>query len=265
MLKNSHILESRGLISRRIVRAEISENEGLGIRFISPEKFIIEAKLENLYSTQRNTVLASKENPCESICLTEHFLAALALLNIKNIDIKLSDYELPFGDGSARIWIDFFREKKLASKIKDSKFSLKKILLVHDDTNPEKFIKAIPSENFSIKYMMNWDHPKILKQDFTWRLGDSIEEVSDARTFASEAENQILGLSNWVIGLTENDFTMPLRFPDEPSRHKTLDLIGDLMLSGYNPLEVKMELISNQGGHELNSKMAHELTQFVSS
>jgi UDP-3-O-acyl-N-acetylglucosamine deacetylase len=263
MLKNSHFLESRGIISRELVGVEIFSNEDLGIRFISPQGFLIRATIENLHSTQRNTVLAPKENPSEAICLTEHCLAGLALLGIKNLDIKLNSYELPFGDGSSKLWVDFFQENELSGNIEASKFSLKETIRIEDQSNPERFIEASPSETFSLTYKLSWKHPKISKQSFTWTLGEPIDEIYLARTFASEEENKILGLNNWVVGLTEDDFSMPLHYPDEPARHKALDLIGDLMLSGFNPLEVKMSVLSNQGGHELNSKLALELSKSV--
>ena len=116
--------------------------------------------------------------------------------------------------------------------------------------------------NFTATYQMDWNHPKIGKQSYTWALDkEAIEEVANARTFSTEAENQMLGLSGWIVGITETDFTMPLRFPDEPSRHKVLDLIGDLYLSGINPLNFQMQVISNQGGHYLNSVLARELSK----
>ena len=69
----------------------------------------------------------------------------------------------------------------------------------------------------------------------------------------------MLGLVNDVVSSNEDDFTMPLRSPDEPVRHKLLDLIGDLALVGVNPLRLKARIISTKGGHELDVDMAKKL------
>lgn len=69
----------------------------------------------------------------------------------------------------------------------------------------------------------------------------------------------MLGLENDVVSLTADGFTQPLRFEDEPVRHKLLDLVGDLALSGVNPLKFKAKFISIKGGHELDVEMAKRL------
>ena len=184
-------------------------------------------------------------------------------MNIKNIDVILDETELPFGDGSAKLWIDLFKEHKLGEKIRESSKELKEEILVKDPNDESRFIKAVPSENFKATYLMDWDHPKIGKQEYTWSLNDEVEEVANARTFSSEAENKMLGLDGWVVGLTKDDFTTALLFENEPARHKVLDLIGDLSLSGINPLDIKMHVSSSKGGHWLNSEFAKKLASLV--
>lgn len=251
-------LEAKGIISRNLIKAQVMKNDSFGIRFISNSDLIIEACIDNLYSTQRNTVIAKNE---ECICLTEHFLAACALTGTNNIDLKLSEGELPFGDGSAEFWIDFLKENKLTKEVPIN-FTLKEPITIKDENDNSRFIEILPSESFKVTYKMDWNHPKIGKQEYTWdSRKDSIYELASARTFSTETENQILGLSGWVIGLTDHDFTHELRFDNEPARHKALDLVGDMMLSGVNPLSVAMHVISHKGGHELNSKVAKFLAK----
>ncbi len=259
LLKENISLESKGLISRNQITANIKANDNLGIRFTVNNSEPVLANVDSISSTQRNTVISNGTN---TICLTEHFMAAAALVNLNNVDIDLSDQELPFGDGSSKLWIDLFKEKSLVSSEKlESKLELKEEIKIVDPEKPHRYIIAKPiSNNFKATYQMNWDHPKIGEQSFSWQLGENdIEDISDARTFSTEMENQMLGLSGWIVGITEDDFTMPLRFSDEPARHKVLDLIGDLYLSGINPLLIKMEVISNQAGHHLNSLLATEI------
>ena len=267
-------IKAKGLISRLEVTAKIIKNKGKGIRFFIKENLRdlndtllaeldmsdpISAHVSQIVSTQRNTVLS---NGKFSICLTEHFLAACALLNVRDIDVFLDQEELPFGDGSANLWLNLLRDTPFSEPILNSDLELREEIIIRDAQQPHKFIKAIPlNTNFEATYQMNWAHPRIGEQFFTWTLGKSLlEDITDARTFSTEAENQMLGLSGWIVGITDTDFTMPLRFSDEPSRHKVLDLIGDLLLAGINPLRFKMHLISNQGGHYLNSLLAEKLS-----
>ena len=268
-------ISAKGLISRADVKAKIIKNTNKGIRFFVqrdlinisdqeliniPEDSAILAHVNNISSTQRNTVLS---NGTDSICLTEHFLAACALANLNNIDVYLDNEELPFGDGSANLWLELFKKHNLIQTVKESQIKLKEEIYIEDPNQAHKYIKAVPTDaNFTATYQMDWNHPKIGKQAYTWALDkDAIDEAANARTFSTEAENQMLGLSGWIVGITETAFTMPLRFPNEPSRHKVLDLIGDLYLSSINPLNFQMQVISNQGGHYLNSLLARELSK----
>jgi UDP-3-O-[3-hydroxymyristoyl] N-acetylglucosamine deacetylase len=73
----------------------------------------------------------------------------------------------------------------------------------------------------------------------------------------------MLGLDKDVVSMTEDGFTMDLRFQDEPVRHKLLDLVGDLMLMGTNPLKLKARFISIKGGHEMDVDMARRLQALV--
>ncbi len=255
--KHKYYLESEGLISRNLVKSELCHNNNEGINFISFSKPDIKvgANFSNINSTQRNTVLAKDG---QFICLTEHFLAACSLMNVNHVNLGLSEDELPFGDGSAKLWVDFFQNNNLGGKIQNSSIKLKEEILVQDG---DRYIKAVPAENFKVTYELDWDHPKVGKQDFTWSLNDDVYEIANARTFSNELENKMLGLDGWIVGLTEDGFSMPLLFDNEPARHKALDLVGDLYLSGINPLDIRMHITSHKGGHELNSKMAKALSE----
>ena len=61
------------------------------------------------------------------------------------------------------------------------------------------------------------------------------------------------------MSLTETGFSKPLHYEDEPVRHKLLDLLGDLVLSGVNPLSIKAQFISIKGGHEMDVDLAKQL------
>ncbi len=82
-------------------------------------------------------------------------------------------------------------------------------------------IIAVPDSKFSITYLMDWDHPKIGRKWQTFDASKAPEEITTARTFASLKEHQLLGLADDSVSLTEDGFTKPLHFEDEPVRQQT--------------------------------------------
>lgn len=250
-------IESKGLISRNLIKAKIEliDEPGIWIRATNKSDSYIKADVDNIISTQRNTVIGDQS---QCICLTEHFLAACAITNNQNLKVDLSDEELPFDDGSALIWLKLFRDNNCLNNI-NTRLKLGKEIKIIDEVDSSKYLIARPSANdkFKATYHMDWKHPKIGKQSYSYdpSNGDATKLLR-ARTFSSLAENKMLGLDGWVIGMTEDDFDQKLHYKQEPSAHKLLDLIGDLMLSTFNPLEIAMEIESYKGGHELNSKLA---------
>lgn len=258
---------SKGLISREEISAQLRANNAAGLRFLlneSSDPCIILADADAVSFCQRNTVMAAKSasGTGKSLCLVEHFMAAAALANLKNYDLLLEAEELPFGDGSSIFWWQLMQENALVQPITQHKYRLKEEIRVADDTDPSRYIIAKPANASSISYQLVMPEP-IGEQSFTYSPDMDPESLLKARTFSSLAENKMLGLDNWVLGYDENGFDQELHFPDEAARHKCLDLIGDLYLSTFNPLEVDMEVISHKGSHALNNKMAKALKQNI--
>lgn len=258
------VLSERGIITRTDINVKIKVNKGLGIRFVLDSGKIIDANIQNLYSSQRNTVLGDDD---ESLCLVEHFLAAASLADIDDIDVHVDNLELPFADGSSQFWLEYFSLINLPlSQSLSERLCLREEFMIVDDIDPSRCIQVRPAENFSVKYILEMPGTCIGKQEAAWELGlDSIESIAKARTFSSEAENQILGLSGWVLGYDDRAFTMPLNQDTEPAMHKALDLIGDLRLAGFNPLRLNAQITSHKAGHALNAKLAMYLQNLFSS
>jgi UDP-3-O-[3-hydroxymyristoyl] N-acetylglucosamine deacetylase len=194
------------------------------------------------------------------LCLVEHILAACALWGVDDLLIIVDGLEIPLDDGSANIWIELFKRSGLPKKTPACKIDLKQPLFVGQR---EKRIIALPSESFSITYMMDWPHPLIGKRWQTWQGGADVTEIAVARTFARQLEQEMLGLTDGGVSLTESGFSKPLKFEDEPVRHKLLDLLGDLTLCGVNPQTVKAQFISIKAGHELDVKMSLQLQKVL--
>ena len=172
-------LEADGIISRNKVQATIQRNMGQGICFILPSTTLIRAHIDNLFSTQRNTVIAQNG---ECVCLCEHFLAACALVNLTDIDIYLNENELPFADGSAMCWLDLFRENALLPTKVPIARPLLAAVVIRDENDSSRYIELIPSESFRVTYHLDWKHPLIGIQEYTWNSEiDAIDLLAKAR------------------------------------------------------------------------------------
>ncbi|MBI4533327.1 MAG: UDP-3-O-acyl-N-acetylglucosamine deacetylase [Candidatus Melainabacteria bacterium] len=253
----------RGVTSRQDISVEITRSEpGSGIVFeISHDgTFVpIPAHADFVVHTLRNVALGAGN---ARLCIVEHFLAAASLFGLTDLLVKVDGPEMPLGDGSAAFWIDLFasagwRQCTIAPCIK-----LTEPIVV---SNQDKVVLAIPDDRFSVSYHMDWDHPAIGKIWQVWDTTMDISELSHARTFGTISEHKLLGLENEVVSLTTSGFSQPLRFPDEPVRHKLLDLVGDLTLSGVNPMAFAAKFVSIKAGHELDVGLARRLSQAVRS
>ncbi len=196
---------------------------------------------------------------------TEHFLAALSGFGIDNIVAELSGLELPGLDGSARGFLD---NLKKAGRVEQDapKKMLKVDKAVWCRTN-DSILIVLPYDHFKISYTLSYDNPFIGNQFFSVVLDEEsfANEVAPARTFCLEAEALELlkrGLgkgssydNTLVIG-KDGPVNTRARFPDEPVRHKVLDLIGDLYMLG---MPIQGHVVAVKSGHRLNMEMVRRL------
>lgn len=257
--------QGRGITSRQDIGVSLYEaDSGTGIVFViknqdggDEEKVLLPATADLVVNTLRNVVLGRGKS---RLCLVEHILCAAALSGIDDIYIEVEGPEVPLGNGSGDLWLELFESAGVKCALPDATIELKEPIVVN---RKDRSLLAIPDETFSVTYLMDWKHPKIGRVWRSWTPAEGIEEILNARTFGSLAEHKMLGLENHVVSFTEDDFTMELRFADEPVRHKLLDLVGDLMLCGVNPLKIKARFISIKGGHEMDVEMAGRLAEAI--
>ena len=247
-------LHGNGLFSKEEVSVSINKGkDGSGIVFLLGN-VKIPALVSNVSNSIRNTVLTSEN---ENICLIEHFLSACSFFNIDDIEVKTNKNELVFGDGSSSHWHEAFLKSDLSKK--DNKtYELKKVLFIKDKN---KSIAAIPSKNFRVSYFMDWNHPALGKLWVSWQNSDDIKKILLARTFATKEENDFFGVSDKLLTLEKDRFNKKLNEPLEPVYHKILDIVGDLRLSGINPLQINMHVIGFKSGHSLNVQLASKLVK----
>lgn len=254
----SAVYTGRGITSRQNIRVEvIPKPAGHGIIFelgtADGDKVNIPAKAEYVVNTLRNVVLGAGTT---RLCIVEHFMCAASLWGLDDLLVKVDGPEMPLGDGSAKFWNEMFAGAGWQPKPVAATRTLPETLICKKG---DRVLMAIPDDSFSVTYLMDWNHPEIGRCWQTWTPAAAATEIADARTFGSMQEHQLLGIADEVVSMTADGFSQPLRWPDEPVRHKLLDLVGDLALAGVNPLSWKARFISIKGGHEMDVEMAKKL------
>ncbi len=197
----------------------------------------------------------------------EHLMSALAGLGITDAEIELRGPEIPILDGSAR---EFCRGLRCAGTQSLGKRRTFRLLQGVHLQNGVKEIRISPGEGLWRYAFLPRGHWSF-SAEAIFRLSPEVyfEEVAPARTFvfAEEvAEIRSAGFgrggneANTVV-LSKEGFLSTPRFPDEPARHKLLDIIGDLALCGVPPWYLNVE--AKGSGHCLNVEAAKQLKNII--
>ncbi len=201
----------------------------------------------------------------QRLLTVEHLLAALAGCGLSHVEIKVSGEEVPLLDGSALEWVEAISEVGLtaAPTSRPSRIVLKEPLLCH---RGKSVITATPSEKFSLVGVIDFPQGAIGRQVMAIELTPEnfVTEIAPARTFGFLDQVEQLRDSGLIRGATLDNALVcdgdewlnpPLRFSDEPIRHKLLDLIGDLALVGFP----KAQVVVYRGSHQLHTDLAASL------
>ncbi|EKS6729940.1 UDP-3-O-acyl-N-acetylglucosamine deacetylase [Enterobacter hormaechei] len=202
------------------------------------------------------------------VSTVEHFLSAVSSLGIDNLLIELDAPELPIMDGSAKVFVEHFLQAGFAEQHADKKFLLIKETVSVKDGN--KWALLHPNPKFTIDFTVEFDHPVISAdtRELSIEISDKsyINEIAGARTFGfvrdvEKLQQNGLGLGaslDNAVGLDEYTVLNPegLRFSNELVRHKALDAVGDLFVTGHNIIGAYHAFKS---GHGLNNKLMLEL------
>jgi len=240
-----------------------------GINFIRtdiPNKPLISVRSLDLGAMgrmERRTALGIGPIEVQTI---EHIMAALSGLSIDNIIIESDAPEPPGLDGSALGFLDALKTAGIEEQAAPKAFlEVKEPVWCSGDNGA--FLAAFPDKEFSISYTLSYDRGSIGNQFFSSVIDEAVfaRDIAPARTFCLEEEAAELlrrGLgkganyeNTLVIGRDGPIKNTP-RFPDEPVRHKVLDLIGDLYLAG---LPVRGRIVAIKSGHRLNMELAKRL------
>ena len=288
-LKSSFSLSGKGLhtgLNLTVTFNPAPENTGYRIQRIDLEgQPIIDAVAEKVVDTQRGTVLAQGDVRVSTV---EHAMAALYALGIDNCLIQVDGPEFPILDGSAIMYVDKIQEVGIEelSATKDWYIIRKKIEIKDEESG--SCITILPDDQFSITAMCSFQSKFINSQFATIdRVEDFPTEIAPARTFVfvrdimplldanlikgGDLENAIVIYERQVtqqqldnladlLKVPHMDATKigyiqpkPLQWENECTRHKLLDIIGDMALIGR---PIKGRIVATRPGHTINNKFA---------
>ena len=295
-LKESFSLSSVGLhtgLKLTVTFNPAPENHGYKIQRVDLEgQPIIDAVAENVIDTSRGTVVAKGDVRCSTI---EHGMAALYAFGIDNCLIQVDGPEFPILDGSSYYYVQSIKRVGIVEQEADKDYYVIKRKVEFSDPATGSQITLLPDEQFSITSMISFESQFLSSQFATLDdMSKFADEVASARTFVFVREIQPLLTAGLIKGgdlqnaiviyerqMSQEDLdkladslnvehrdatqlgylqTRPLVWPNEPARHKLLDIIGDLALIGR---PIKGRIIATRPGHTINNKFARQLRKEI--
>lgn len=264
-----------------------SGDDGSGIKFVRTDltpNATISADVTHVFTTSRGTTLKVGE---ATIATIEHLMAALSALNLEDILVLVDGPEIPILDGSSEIFI----QQLLAAGL-DQAASTKEVFEITEtfsfsdpDTGSEYVV--YPSDHLELKTILHFSDETMGDMVATMAdKSDFVREIASARTFVFLSEVEPLFDAGLIKGgdidnavvivdkkLTEEEVghlrvkldkpeatiedgvisSTPLRYKNEPARHKLLDLLGDIALTGK---DIKAKIIATRPGHTSNVALA---------
>ncbi|MBI3872714.1 MAG: bifunctional UDP-3-O-[3-hydroxymyristoyl] N-acetylglucosamine deacetylase/3-hydroxyacyl-ACP dehydratase [candidate division Zixibacteria bacterium] len=250
----------------------------------------LKADIDLVIDVNRGTTIAQGDAKVHTV---EHVLSALAGLEIDNCICELDNIEPPIGDGSSKPFVDVLLGAGVQSQDEPKIYFEPDAPINYSEPARGVDLICLPSEDFRVTFMVDYKNPALGTQ-YTTLASLEAEYATDfapARTFCFLSEVEALfkqglirggRLDNAVVicddGYTEKDAErlrlligyprpvsigktgilddIPLRFPNEPVRHKVLDLIGDLSLVG---VPIKAHILAARSGHAANVGLARKI------
>ena len=262
------------------------ENHGVKIKRVDIEdQPILDALAENVVNTQRGTVIGKGGVTVSTI---EHGMAALYALGVDNCLIEVDASEFPILDGSSIEYVKEINKVGIETQSKDKDFYIVRKKIEVSDPETGSKLTLLPDDSFCINSYIEFDSKYIPNQSAIMdSVTDFQTEIAPSRTFVFVREIQKLreaglikggSLENAIViyerelpqdelDVIADELKVPrqnakelgylnsrkLVFPNEPARHKLLDIIGDMALIGK---PIKGRLIAYRPGHKINNNLA---------
>jgi UDP-3-O-[3-hydroxymyristoyl] N-acetylglucosamine deacetylase len=272
-LKTSASFSGVGLHSgAKVMMTLFPEATDRGVRFIRTdlleEKSIEEASLPARWDLVEESELCTRLTNSHGVSIStiEHIMSALAGLGIDNARIEVNGPEVPIMDGSALEFVGGLMKAGIVMQHKPRRAL--KILQAVEIEEEGKKAAFVPSHMPIYTFSIDFPGTVIGRQDLTFEhLSDDsyASLIADCRTFTNMKEVEFLrskglikggSLDNAIVVEGQKVINGPLRHKDEFVRHKILDAIGDVALSGHMVIG---HFIANKGGHALTNKLLRKL------
>lgn len=234
-----------------------------------PQQPAIKAHVDAVGQTLLSTELGQGAATVRTV---EHLLAAMVSLGIDNACIDVDGPEMPLLDGSAQLWVAALAAAgRQPQTVKRSAITVPAPIWVRDN---DAFVVAMPAPATRLTYGIDFAVAPIGNQWHSWapESGTFATEIAPARTFGLAHQIEYLrsqglikggSLDNALVCDLDGWVNPPLRFENEPARHKLLDLLGDLSLLGTLPVA---HIMAYKASHHLHVQLAQAIaTQTASS
>jgi UDP-3-O-[3-hydroxymyristoyl] N-acetylglucosamine deacetylase/3-hydroxyacyl-[acyl-carrier-protein] dehydratase len=255
-----------------------------------PGKPIIDALAEHVTDTSRGTTLVHNGG---SVSTIEHVLAAFHGLRVDNVLIEMNGPEAPIMGGSSLKFVEAIKTAGIVELKEDRNYFVVKQKITFSDEEHGVDLIVYPDDHFSINVLIDYNSNILGNQ---YAILDNIDyfekDISKSRTFVffheletlfnmglikgGDLDNAVVilekeveqaeidriaklfnrpGISTHTAGVLNNT---ELRYPNEPARHKLLDIMGDLALVGH---PIKGKVVATRPGHSANTKLAKLMRQ----
>ena len=255
-----------------------------------PGKPVIDALAEHVTDTSRGTTLVQNN---ASVTTIEHVMAAFHGLRVDNAMIELDGPEAPIMGGSAWKFVEAIKEAGIVDQKEDRNYFVVKQKITFSDEEHGVDLIVYPDDHFSVNVLIDYNS-KILGNQYSIldSIDDFEEKICKSRTFVffheleplfnkglirgGDLDNAIVilekeveqaeidriaklfnrpGISTHTAGILNNT---ELRYPNEPARHKLLDIMGDIALVGH---PIKGKIVATRPGHYANTRLARIIRQ----
>ncbi|MBS3740711.1 MAG: bifunctional UDP-3-O-[3-hydroxymyristoyl] N-acetylglucosamine deacetylase/3-hydroxyacyl-ACP dehydratase [Candidatus Cloacimonetes bacterium] len=267
------------------------ENTGIIFRRVDlPGKPEIPADMKHVISLDRGTNIGIKE---ATVATIEHALAAIKGLKIDNIIVEVDGEEIPVADGSAIEYIKVLQKCKIVEQEVERRYLVINKPLSFSVPERDVDVVVVPSDSLKVTFFIDFAHYN-LKPQYTSMVSledEFVEGFASARTFCfvheilelkkaglikggtldnaivvgdpnidEERMEELRELFDYEGKLELNEDNLlnrkPLRYYNEPVRHKVVDLIGDLALLG---ISVKGHILAARSGHKTNIELIKKI------
>jgi UDP-3-O-[3-hydroxymyristoyl] N-acetylglucosamine deacetylase/3-hydroxyacyl-[acyl-carrier-protein] dehydratase len=252
----------------------------------------VKADVDNVVETTRSTTIEANGARVSTI---EHLMAALTGNQVDNALIEINSSEVPILDGSSEPFVEIIKQAGIKQQEATKTWYTLQHNITFVDEQKKVEMVALPYNEFRINALIDFNSPVLGTQHASVKhISEFNEEIAPCRTFCFFHELEYLIDHNLIRGgdinnaivvvdkaVTEDQVkriskvfrkenvkvneggilnNLDLRFPNEPARHKLLDVIGDLALVG---IPFKAHIIANRPGHSSNIEFARKIKEHL--